>query len=102
MTIEKQFHQAMLRISDQAKEFGYYPSYFLRMVSEQGGLGAAKQLLKGDEISYGLMRLWGQDRLDVSVEALVLVEPWASLFTDEEIASARWRLEKLDYIPKQS
>ena len=102
MTIEKQFHQEMLRISDQAKEFGYYPSYFLGMVREQGGLGAAKQLLKGDEMSGGLMRLWEQKRLDVSVEALVLGELWASLFTDEEIASARWRLEELGYSPKQS
>ena len=102
MTIEEQFHQEMLRISDQAKEFRYYPSYFLRMVGEQGGLGAAKQLLKGNEMSSGLMRLWEQKRLDVSVEALILREPWASLFTDEEKASARERLEKLGYGPKQS
>ena len=102
MTIEEQFHKEMLGISDQAKEFGYFPSYFIRMVGEQGGLGAARQLLKGNEMSSGLMRLWEQKRLDVSVEALVLREPWASLFTDEEIASARGRLEKLGYSPKQS
>ena len=99
MGIENRFHHEMLAISDQAREFGYYPAYFLRMVMEQGGLRAAKQLLRGEEMSSGLMRLWDHGRLDVSVEALVLREPWVSLFTDEELTAARQRLEELNYSP---
>ena len=99
MSIEERFHHEMLAISDQAREFGYYPAYFVRMVLEQGGLKAAKQLLSGEEMSTGLMRLWDQNRLDISVEALVLKKPWVNLFDDEELATARQRLEDLGYSP---
>ena len=99
MNTKEQFHREMLRIYEQAREFGYYPTYFLQMVGERGGLGAAKKLLEGDEISSGLKRLGAEQRLDISMEALVLQERWSTLFTDEELAMARRRLEELDYSP---
>lgn len=45
MSLEDRFHQEMLRIYEEAKEFGYYPSYLRGMVVERGGLSAAKHLL---------------------------------------------------------
>ena len=96
MDLENQFHQEMLRIYREATRFEYYPRYFLRMVNERGGLAAAKQLLAG-EPSSGFTRLWEEQRLDLSVEAVVLREPWSALFTDIELAEARRRLEELGY-----
>ena len=97
MNLESEFHQEMLRIYEEAKEFGYYPNYFLGMVVERGGLSAAKHLISGSQLSDGFVRLWEEERLDLSVEALVLQDPWSSLFIHEELAEARRRLEGVGY-----
>ena len=97
MDLEDRFQQEMLRIYEEAKEFGYYPTYFLRMVLEQGGLLAAKQLLVGKRLSDGFVRLWEEQRLDLSVEALAVREPWRALFTPEELAEARRRLDGAEF-----
>ena len=99
MDLENQFHEEMLRIYQEATRFEYYARYFLRMVNERGGLAAARQLLGGAEPSSGFTKLWEEGRLDLSVEALVLREPWSALFTDVELAEARRRLEDLGYDP---
>ncbi len=101
MGLEDGFHQEMLRIYREAAEFGYHPSYFLQMVIDQGGVSAAKQLLISSKPQSGFARLWEEDRLDLSVEALVLQEPWTSLFTDDELTEARRRLEALGYDQKK-
>ena len=99
MERERGFHNEMLRLYEDATTFGYYPTYFLGMVQELGGVAAAKQLLKGSDISDGLTRLWEEERLDISMEALILQEPWRSLFNDAELNRARRRLEDLGYDP---
>ena len=66
MNLEGRFQREMLRIYEEAKEFDYYPNYFLRMVVERGGLSAAKHLLGGDKLSDGFVRLWEEQRLDRS------------------------------------
>ena len=97
MNLEGRFHQEMLRIYEDAKEFDYNPTYFLRMVVDRGGLSAARQLLDGNELSDGFVRLWHERRLDLSVEALALQEPWRILFTQEELAEAQRRLDGAEY-----
>ena len=102
MNIEDKFHQEMLRIYEEAKEFGYYPNYFLGMVVERGGLSAAKYLISGSQLSDGFVRLWEEERLDLSVEALALQDQWTSLFTHEELAEAQRRLEGVGYEVEQT
>ena len=92
--LEHQFHRQMLATYEEAASFGYYPTYFLKMVQNQGGILAAKNLLRKG-ISDGLKRLSGEGRLDISVENLVVTEPWDQLFTDEEKELARWALENV-------
>jgi len=65
MNLEGRFHQEMLRIYEEAKGFGYYPNYFLGMMTERGGLLAAKSLLAGNRLSDGFVRLWEEGRLDL-------------------------------------
>ena len=89
----------MVSIYHEATSFGYYPNYFLQMVAEQGGLAAAKQLINSIELSSGFRRLWCEGRLDLSVEAVAVREPWSALFTDRELAIARRRLTDLGYNP---
>lgn len=90
--LKRRFHEEMRRTYREAAEFGYRPTYFLRMVEELGGVEAAKALLRKG-ISDGLERLAHEERLDISMEHLVLTEPWSQLFTDEEKKLARWALE---------
>ena len=92
------FHKAMIEVYQQAKdETGYNATYFIRMVSEQGGLRAARQLLSGAKPSDGFTALWERRRLDLSVEATALRDDFASLFTENELEVARTRLTQYGY-----
>ena len=96
--LELAFHQRMLQIYDQAKsECKYNAISFLQMIGEHGGLEAAKQLLITDGYSDGLARLCMEKRLDISMEATILRDPWCQLFSDEELKIARKILVELGY-----
>lgn len=91
--LELQFHHRMIQIYEQAKsECGYTATRFHNMVANQGGLQAAKALLNSNAYSEGLTRLWEEQRLDISMEATVLKEPWKHLFSEEELSTARKKL----------
>lgn len=96
--LEAQFHQEMLNVYHRAKsECRYNAIRFLEMVTDHGGLAAAKMLLASKHHPEGLTRLWKEGRLDISMEALVLKEPWRRLFSEEELRMARKRLDDLGY-----
>jgi hypothetical protein len=96
--LEEQFHQAMLDIYQTAKrDINYTPTYFMQMVSEFGGLEAARRLLQKPELSNGFTKLWDKQRLDLTVEAHVIQPKFASLFTPEEIEIATKRLTEFGF-----
>lgn len=99
--LEHRFHVAMVAIYRSAKkELGYNATRFLQMLSEQGGVSAARQLLHASAVSDGFTTLWEHKRLDLSVEAHVLSSEFAPLFTDEELNIARNRLAEYGYVPR--
>ena len=91
MQAQPDFEAAIRSIYDQCSAFGYRPTYLLQLIAERGGLGAAKVLI-AKPVSDGFSRLAVEQRLDLSVEALVLRPEWRSLFTPEELRTARSRL----------
>ena len=96
--LEIAFDERMRQIYDQAKdECGYTATRFLQMVNADGGLRAAKKLLSTGAYSEGLTRLWEEKRLDISLEATVLKEPWSGLFTEQELSIARKKLDELGW-----
>ena len=98
MTGEADFHRAMVRLYETAKrELGYNATYFLRMVSDHGGVEAAHRLLATDKPSEGFTTLWSARRLDLSVEAHVLDPVYETLFTDDERRTARRRLDQYGF-----
>ena len=98
--LEKAFHEAMLNIYYLGiSRYRYPANRFLRMVVEQGGVSAARQLLHAPGSHEGLTRLWELGGLEISMEALVLEPRWASLFTEEELRIARKRLEDFGFNP---
>jgi hypothetical protein len=94
--LEKSFHIAMLNIYRSAKaEAGYNATRFLGSVSERGGYETARILLHASTVSDGYTALWERNRLDLTVEALILKSEWHDLFSDAERDIARQRL--IDY-----
>jgi uncharacterized LabA/DUF88 family protein len=91
--LKSDFHEAMLNIYRRAKsECRYDAKVFLGMVVEHGGLEAAKRLLHAPDVQEGFTRLWECGRLDLTMEALIIQDPWNQLFTAEELAIAKRRL----------
>jgi hypothetical protein len=80
-----------------SREHGYTPTYFIQMVYEHGAVNAAKALLRSKEPADGLFRLWEFGKLDMSIEAMALTRKYRSLFTPEELATAKKRLQDLNY-----
>ena len=74
---------------------GYWPNYFLRSVRQDGGLAVAKKLLATKQTSKGFERLEAAQRMDLSVEALVVERDYAHLFATEEIEKAQQRLARI-------
>jgi hypothetical protein len=92
------FQQDMLDAAEQCvRELGYRPGYWLRMISDHGAVDATKRLLRGPRASDGFTRLWEEGRLDLSAEFFVLLPRYEPLFTQEERAEARRRLELYDF-----
>jgi hypothetical protein len=92
------FDRAVLELIERCRaELRYNPRYFRVMVTQYGALGAARRLLNAPAVSDGFVSLWDRGRLDLSVEALAVDERFAHLFSDEELATARHRLEEFGY-----
>jgi hypothetical protein len=99
--VQRRFHRAMIAIYETSKrELGYNATRFLQMVSQQGGLVTARQLLWSDAPSEGFTTLWEHRRLDLTVEDHVLRAEFASLFGDADRQQARTRLEEYGWRPK--
>jgi len=96
----KVFHKDMINIYYKAKkETGYNATRYLQMlVSPEASLLTAKKFVTSSHPSDGFAELWQRRRLDLTVEALVAESPkYRELFTDEEIACARRRLQECGY-----
>lgn len=91
--VERKFHREMVRVYEEAKsEAGYVAARFLQLISELGGVGAARRLLHSSGVSEGFSALWERGRLDLTVEARVLKPEFETLFSEEERDIARKRL----------
>lgn len=98
-TLENKFNEDMNNIYFTAKkELRYNASRFIQLVSREGGVKAAKQLISKSGGTYGFEVLWENKRLDLSVEALILRAEYQKLFTDEERENCRNRLKEFGYV----
>ena len=96
--VERRFGEAMFAIYREAKDIGYTPSIFLRMLNEKGALQTARQLINASQPSDGYTRLWELKRVDLSVEAVVHDdEEWHELFTQAELQRCQKRLADYGY-----
>jgi 5-methylcytosine-specific restriction protein A len=106
MNLEKQFEEELLNNYTKAgKELGYWAHYFYRSLKNNGGLETAKRMLGKKLInpSYqkGFQTLLDAGRLDLSVESLVLEQRFRKLFTTQELAEAKQRLNAIPEYAKR-
>ena len=92
------FTKAMLAIYKRTlTETGYRASLFHNMVSEQGGYQAAMTLIHASRPSDGYTALHKRQRLNLTVEALILRPEWSDIFTDEDRLAAHTRLTNYEF-----
>ena len=98
MPTPQEFTETMFNIYRSARdECDYNATRFLQMLNEHGGLETARILIHSERVSDGYVALWERQRLDLTVEALILREPWNQLFTEQELNIARNRLRQYHY-----
>lgn len=94
------FNDAMAGIYDSALALPnpYKASKFRNLVARVGGKAAADTLLDKVDTSYGFgeLALRGRDALKLSVEYLVLQDPWRALFDPTQLQIARDRLKEVE------
>lgn len=94
--LEKKFEEDMKNIFIKSKEeLNYRPIRFLELITEKGGIEAAKILIRKE--TDGFITLWKNDRLDLSVEYHVLKPEYDELFTEEEKEICREKLKKYNF-----
>lgn len=97
-TLEQLFNNEMKNIYITAKrDLGYNATRFLQLLSQKGGVEAARQLIAKDGGTYGFEVLWEAGRLDLSIEALVLEPKYLPLFSKAEREICRERLSLHGY-----
>ena len=97
-SLENEFAQELIQKSEQAKkDCKYNPARFLQMIAKNGGVKTAKLLIAKDQISDGFETLKMCDRLDLSMEAVVVDQKYADLFTDDEVDICFMRLCECEF-----
>jgi len=98
--LRRDFDSALHSAYLTAKSFGYNATEFFHMLTTMRGVMTAKTLINKPR-SPGYVRLWQMNRLNLTVEAVVVDNPqFHCLFDPLEIDRARNRLLENGYTPK--
>ncbi|WP_456923978.1 AAA domain-containing protein [Geodermatophilus sp. SYSU D00705] len=90
-------HRLRRDLQEVARRCNYRPTYYQRLLTQQGGWVTARQLLADPKVHDGLARLWELGMLQHSLEAAVLDPAYRELFMARELETARRRLSDLGY-----
>jgi hypothetical protein len=101
LELPEKFHNAMINCCTAAIQECDCYALSLSMVVSLGGIETAKRLLAGSVMQSGLLALSEHDRVDLSVESLVLQEEYRHLFEPQELSEAKHRLDLVDTQPQQ-
>lgn len=101
-SLEEGFEEKVFEVYENAKKLcGYNATRFLQKIRKDGSLAAAKSWLnpKKDKggVTSGFLKLVENGRLDISLEALVLQNPWRKLFSQSELEMAENRLKRFGF-----
>ncbi len=96
--LERQLHEHLLQMYEAAKRLKppYNSTVFIRMLREHGGKETADRLLATGNPSDGFTELFlrGRENMKLSLEYVVLQNPWRQLFEEDQLEVARKRLRE--------
>lgn len=95
--LEKEFTKELLDNVAEMKQYGYNPTIYTRMISENGAVNAAKKLALKDVQSSGFATLIMINKLELSAEASVIKDKYKVLFTDAEIQNSKRKLKEANF-----
>lgn len=97
--LEQEFDARMQELHQTGKRDAKYSApLFAELLKEHGGLETARRFIHSPDYAIGFAALWQRERLDLTVEAVILQEPkWQPLFTPEELEICRKRLHEYGY-----
>ncbi|MCR8633926.1 hypothetical protein [Paenibacillus radicis (ex Xue et al. 2023)] len=94
----EQFHKDVISAYKKAKsECGYNASIFIQIVTRDGALKVAKDFIHKKQATTGFEKLYFAGRLDLTIEAHVLLPKYKSMFTLEERKTAFERLKEYKF-----
>jgi len=91
---KKRLRGELLRIAEEAREFGYYPARFIADLDQSEPDELIIRYVRGP-LTEGFTRLYTEGRLDLAVETIAVRN--ASLFPPEVVAAAASRLEQAKF-----
>jgi hypothetical protein len=94
--LEPALQNEFLRATRECVALGYHPTRFLQMLDERGAVATSIQLVMGNH--EGFERLWELRRLDLSVEAIIIREPFRNLFAPDVLERAEQKLREVGYV----
>lgn len=97
LNLEQQLNTQFLNDCNEVQKKCYTPHLFRQMLANHGAVETVNRLLSTREYSEGFTRLWELNVLHLSMEAIILQEPYCQLFTSEQLQIARTRLTRLNY-----
>jgi len=93
--VQDQFSARVRAAIEECHSLGYHPTRFQQMLEESDAVSVAKRMVVSGELQDGLRRLKSMNRLDLSVESIMLESEFVGLFSPQERAAAQWRLDQL-------
>ena len=100
--LRQTFHEELLGLYKRTvKELKYKSPRLLEMMNKYGGYEAVIKILPTDAHTFDFTLLWEQERLDLSIEALVTKERYKTLFPEEVVTFCQKRLDEYNYAPKK-
>lgn len=101
--LRREFHDLMRSVYQRTRsEVGYDARAFIGMVSAVGGVEAASRLTTAAHPSDGFTVLWEAGRLDLTVEAHVVLPRYESLFREDVVEQAHTRLRDYGFVTDTS
>jgi hypothetical protein len=79
-----------------AINLGYTPSRMIEMMKTRTPYDIAKRMVISGDIQDGLKKMKKLNRLDLTLESMMLEEEYNSIFTKDEKLSAKFRLEHIE------
>ena len=94
-TLRKAFEEDIRVSIRESRKLGYNPARFIQMLQDSDAVSLAKRLVVSGELQDGFKKMKALGRLDLTMENLMLNPKYSELFTKQELAAAKWRLEQV-------